>query len=160
MSPGDARFEDGAERPLNLAALDADDLAILSALAQDAVFPVTEMRWEPRWRRFALLLNRFRWEDLPAAERRKRTPQRVQALLVFENVLGIASSGVDRGDADLILSLLSITFDGSPDSGGTIALTLAGDGALKLQVEALEVSLKDVTRPYPAPSGKAPAHPE
>jgi hypothetical protein len=37
-------------------------------------------------------------------------------------------------------------------------LTLAGDGAIRLEVEALEVALKDVTRPYRAPSGKAPSH--
>ena len=39
-------------------------------------------------------------------------------------------------------------------------LTLAGDGAIALEVEALEVTLQDVTRPYRAPSGKAPAHPD
>lgn len=163
MSPSDspdASFEDGAERPLNLGALDAGDLTVLSALAQDAVFPITEMRWEARKRRFALLLNRFRWEDLPAAERRHRKPERVQSLLVVENVLKVASSGVDRGDTDLVLSLLAITFDGDADAGGNVTLTLAGDGALKLMVEALDLSLKDVTRPYLAPSGKAPVHPE
>ena len=39
----DARFEDGAEQPLRLMAQDADDLAVLSALLQDAVFPIIEM---------------------------------------------------------------------------------------------------------------------
>jgi hypothetical protein len=39
-----------------------------------------------------------------------------------------------------------------------VILTLAGDGAIRLSVEALEVSLKDVTRPYRAPSGKVPQH--
>lgn len=156
----DARFEDGAERALNLGALDGEDLGVLSALAQDAVFPVTEMRWNARQRRFALLLNRFRWEDLPAAQRRARRPERVQSLLVIDHVLNVASSGLDRSDKDVILSLLSIGFDGDADAGGDVTLVLAGDGAVKLTVEALEVSLKDVTRPYLAPSGKAPVHPE
>ena len=31
----DARFEDGREAPLNLGALDADDLKVISSLAQD-----------------------------------------------------------------------------------------------------------------------------
>jgi hypothetical protein len=35
---------------------------------------------------------------------------------------------------------------------------LAGDGAIRLEVEALEVILRDVTRPYRAPSGKVPRH--
>ncbi len=33
-----------------------------------------------------------------------------------------------------------------------MVLTLAGDGAIALEVEALDVTLKDVTRPYIAPS--------
>ncbi len=59
----DASFEDGREAPLHLKALEVDDLSVISSLAQDAVFPVTEMKWQPRARRFAILLNRFRWED-------------------------------------------------------------------------------------------------
>ena len=63
----DARFEDGAEHPLRLIAQDAEGLGILAALLQDAVFPITEMRFAKTRRRFALLLNRFRWEDRAAA---------------------------------------------------------------------------------------------
>ena len=154
----DARFEDGGEAPLNLGALDPEDLQVLSSLVQDAVFPITEMSWRPAKRRFGLLLNRFRWEDAPAARQRGRDFERVQALLVVENVLRVASQGVDRGDRDLILSVLSITFEPGEDGAGAIIVTLAGDGALRLEVEALDVALKDVTRPYRAPSGHAPGH--
>ncbi len=154
----DARFEDGGEAPLNLGALDGEDLAVLSALAQDAVFPATEMQWRPGERRFALLINRFRWEDAPKAERRSRPVERVQTVLVVDNVLGVASQGIDRRDGDTVLSLLSVTFEPGEDGDGHVLLTLAGDGAIRLKVEALEVTLKDVTRPYKAPSGKAPTH--
>ncbi|WP_243614731.1 DUF2948 family protein [Shimia aestuarii] len=154
----DARFEDGGEAPLNLGALDLEDLGVLSSLTQDAVFPATEMQWRAGERRFALLLNRFRWEDAPRAERRGRDLERVQAVLVVDNVLGVASQGIDRKDADTILSLLSVTFEPGEDGAGFVLLTLAGDGAIRLKVEALEVTLKDVTRPYRAPSGKAPTH--
>ena len=41
----DARFEDGGEAPLHLVAQDAEDLAVISALVQDAVFPITEMKF-------------------------------------------------------------------------------------------------------------------
>ena len=147
-------------RPLNLGALDNEDLQVLSTLAQDAVFPSSEMRWLAGERRFAVLLNRFRWEDLRTAEVRQRNVERVQALLVIENVEAVSSQGVARGDADTILSLLSITFEPGADAEGAVILTLAGDGAIRLKVEALEVSLKDVTRPYLAPSKQAPTHPE
>ncbi|WP_127114770.1 DUF2948 family protein [Shimia sediminis] len=154
----DARFEDAGDRPLNLGAMDGEDLQVISALAQDAIFPVTEMQWLAGEHRFALLVNRFRWEDAPAAAQRGRPVERVQSVLVVDNVLRVASQGVERGDKDVILSLLSIAFEPGEDAAGEVILTLAGDGAIRLSVEALEVTLKDVTRPYVAPSGHTPTH--
>lgn len=156
----DARFEDAGDKPINLGALDEDDLKVLSALAQDAVFPITEMRWQPRLRRLGFLINRVRWEDVDAAKRRGRPVERVQSVLVIDGVLGVSSQGIDRKDADTILSLLSVSFEPGEAPGGFVVLTLAGDGAIRAQVEALEVSLRDVTRPYVAPSKRAPEHPE
>lgn len=153
----DARFEDGADRPLRLRALDADDLQVISALAQDAVFPVTEMRWNKPRRQFALLFNRFRWEDRARA---RHGAERVQCILAIEDVQGVATQGIDRTDDDIILSLLSVSFEPAKDGAGHVLLTLAGDGAIRVAVEALEVTLRDVTRPYAAPSGKTPLHPE
>jgi hypothetical protein len=153
----DARFEDGREKPLNLGAQDADELQVLSALIQDAIFPITEMTWQAKQRRFGLLLNRFRWEE---GARGQTAPERVQSILVVDNVMSVASQGVDRAEADMILSVLSATFEAGDDGAGDIVFTLAGDGAIRLSVEAIELMLKDVTRPYVAPSKKAPSHPE
>ena len=154
----DARFEDGGERPLNLGALDVEDLQVISSLVQDAVLPVTEIRWQASKRRLGLLLNRIRWEDVEAAKKRGRPVERVQSLLVIDNVLGVASQGVDRSDKDLILQVLALSFAPGEEADGAVVLTLAGDGAMQAKVEALEVSLRDVTRPYVAPSRKLPDH--
>ena len=154
----DARFEDGKESPLRLKALDADDLTVIAALVQDAVFPAAEMQWDQKARRFALLLNRFRWEDAEAAHRRKRNVERVQSVLVVEDVLSVQSQGVSKDDPDVVFSLLSVTFEAGKDGTGRIVMTLAGDGAIAVDVEALEVVLRDVTRPYIAPSKMAPQH--
>jgi len=151
----DATFEEGNEAPLNLGALDADDLQVISALVQDAVFQISEMTWRARTRRFAILLNRFRWED---DGHTRHGPERVQSLLVVDQVLGIASQGIDRKDKDMILSLLDVAYHAGEDVTGQVELVLAGDGVIRLDVEALEVSLKDVTRPYKAPSKKVPGH--
>ncbi len=153
----DARFEDGGEKPLNLGAFDAEDLSVISSLVQDAVFPASEMNWSKREGQFALLLNRMRWEDEGA---QRHAPERVQSVLMFSNVLGVASQGVSKGDADTVLSLLQVSFEETDAPSGHVILTLAGDGAIRLNVEALDVSLKDVTRPYIAPSKKRPNHPE
>jgi len=156
----DARFEDGGERPLRLLARDADDLQVISTLTQDAVFPITEMAWQKPRRRFALLVNRFRWEDRDKAEVRQRPVERVQSMLTFADVEKVQVQGVDRGDKDVVLSLLSVSFEPGEDGTGRVLLTLAGDGAIALDVEALEATLEDVTRPYVAPSKHTPEHPE
>ena len=155
----DATFEDGGDRPLNLGAFDDDDLKIVSALVQDAVFPATEMSWRADERRFAILLNRFRWEDADVAARRKRAVERVQTLLVVDNVMSVSSMGIDRTDKDTVLSLMSLSFEPGDAPSGMLHMILAGDGEIRISVEALEVSVRDVTRPYIAPSGATPDHP-
>ncbi|ABD55802.1 DUF2948 family protein [Jannaschia sp. CCS1] len=151
-TPQDARFEDAGDAPVALRALEAADVPIISALIQDAVFPATEMRWDAARRRFAVLLNRFRWEQSGGA------PERVQAVLAVDDVLKVASQGIDRSDPDLVFSLLALTWSPGEDGMGRLELTLAGDGVIALDVEALEVTLKDVTQPYGAVSGKTPDH--
>ena len=155
----DARFEDGAQKPLRLKAEDADDLAAISAVLQDSVLPVSEMAWQAQERRFGLLANRFRWEDADAAARAGRPQERVQSMLVIDGVLRVRRSGFDPRDKDQVISLLSISFDPAEDGAGCLTLTLAGDGAIAVDVECVDLSLTDVTRPYRAVSGKVPHHP-
>lgn len=154
----DASYEEGAERPLRLKAETAGDLDVLSALAQDAVGRVGDAAWMPRRRRFAMLVNRFRWEDREAAARLGRRVERVRAVLTVENALRVRASGIDPRQADLVISLLAIAFEPGEDGAGRLRLQLAGDGDIEIAVEALEVKLTDVTRPYAAPSGRAPEH--
>ena len=156
----DAKFEDGGEAPLNIGALDSEDLTVISAMVQDAVLPIGEISWQANQRRLALLINRFRWEDKTNAERQGRPVERVQSLLAFDTVLSVASQGLDRSQKDLVLSVLSITMENAGNGDCYLTVTLAGDGALRIRVEAVEVHLRDVTRPYAAPSRKSPHHPD
>ncbi len=154
----DARFEDGGDKPLRLKALDTHDLTVLSSLTQDAVFTASEMKWDRKARRFAVLINRFRWEDDANVKGARRQVERVQSVLSIEDVTAVQTQGVQAGDADMVLSLLAITFEAGLDGTGRIILTLSGDGAIGVDVEAVEVLLRDVTRPYIAPSRKVPKH--
>lgn len=149
---GDARFRDAdPSKPLRLWATDADDLKVIAALCQDAVLPAHEMLWDQSARSFALLLNRFRWED-------RRSPERVQSVMTIGDVRRVQSQGVTR-DKDVVLSLLTIAWQAAEDGTGALELTFAGDGALRLEVECLDLRLHDVTRPYTAPSRRQPEHP-
>lgn len=128
--------------PLRLLAEDADDLAVLSAAAQDSVLVVGDIRFEPKARRVSLQMNRFRWEG----GRRER----VRAALAFENVMSVKSLKLRQDAGDAVAALLAITFAPAAEPpGGEVSLAFAGGGVLKLEVEALEARLLDVSAPWP-----------
>ena len=154
----DAGFNDALDRPLNLGAQDAEDLQVISSLTQDAVLTVDDLKWSRAERQLVFLLKRFRWEDVELAKQQGRDPERVQSLLVIQNATGLASQGIDRKQADIVLSLMSLEFSGAVEGVGDLILTFSGDGALKVKVDGLDVALRDVTRPYVAPSRQVPNH--
>lgn len=155
----DAGFEDGAGQPLRLRAESTQDLAVISALAQDAVGRGDRIAWTPRTSRFTLLLNRFRWEDAEAAERQRRPRERVQCLLAVDAVLHARSLGFDPADRTRVLSLLSLAHEaGTGEDPGRLRILLAGGAEIALEVELLDVTLQDVTRPYEAVSQRTPRH--
>lgn len=158
----DARFEDASERPVRLLAQSAEDLEVVSALLQDAVAKAEDFAWLRRKRRFVMVLNRFRWEDRDRAERGRRAYERVRTLVAVENVLSVKASGVSPDEPEQALSVLRLEFQGREepeDPSGVLRVILAGDGEFAVEVEYLDLRAEDVTRPYAAPSGKAPEHP-
>lgn len=155
----DARFADADPAPLALMAEDEQDLRILSALLQDAILPASEMSYDQRGRSLALLLNRFRWEDAETAAAEGRDYERVRSVLLIRDVMRVLSDGISR-DPDTVLELLALTWQPGADGTGRLSLDFAGDGTLVAEVECINLDLRDVTRPYRAVSGKAPAHPD
>ncbi|CAN5712266.1 DUF2948 family protein [soil metagenome] len=153
----DARFEDGAERPLRLRAETQEDLTVISALLQDALAETRQAAWLPKRHRFSILLSRFRWEDAGPARRQGRRFERVQALLVVDGALSARALGIDPRDPARVVSLLALRFEPGEDGAGTLRLILAGDGEVAFAVECLAVTLRDVTRPYLARAAGAPA---
>lgn len=126
---------------LKLLALDADDLAVVSAHLQDAVFKTGDISWDARHGVFSVAVNRFVWEK--AGERRKGF-QRRRALVAFKRVRSVRSLGVDRKDRDAVLSLLAIRFAPSADGPeGTVEFLMSGDASIVLEVECVESQLAD-----------------
>lgn len=134
---------------LKLKAADAEDIEMISARLQDGIGRLKDFVWLPRERRFAVALNRFRWE---AAKDQRDKGTRVRAALRFDGVSKVQSHNVKRGAPDALVSLLAIRFTpaGGDDPGGTIELTLAGGGAFRLTVECIDAELADLTRPWTA----------
>ncbi len=154
----DARFEDGEDKALNIGAFDKRDLEVVSSLIQDSILPTSEIKWLPNSDKLALLINRFRWEDKSLALYERRKLERVRSLLMINHVKNISSSGFSPKQKGKILSILSIFFDGDEGGSGTVLIVVSGNGGIRVEVDALEINLRDVTMPYIAPSGLSPEH--
>jgi hypothetical protein len=132
---------------LRLLAEDEEDLKILSAHVQDAVVRIGDVAYLPKARRFAMLLNRYRWEDDADA---KNAGLRMLAGLHFENVLGAKALNLTQDDPDALVELLAVGFTPGAQGAGTVELCLAGGGSIRLQVECIDASLRDMAGPWPA----------
>ncbi|MGY2048681.1 DUF2948 family protein [Methylobacterium sp. JK268] len=136
---------------LKLAALDADDLAVISTHLQDAVLRVGDIAYLPRERRFALVARRFDWT---APERGR--PQRRLTGLHFDRVLSVRCRNIPRETPEAALELLAVTFEPGEAPSGTATLVFAGGGAIRLELECVEAGMKDLGPVWEAES--RPAH--
>lgn len=126
---------------LKLIALDEEDLAVISAHVQDAVLKVGDLSYLPAERRFVAAMNRFIWEN---ADGRRRTYERRRAVLSFDRVLGVKTSGIRRDRPEAVLELLAIEFSAGEAPAGSVTLIFAGGGAVRLDVECIETRMADL----------------
>lgn len=137
---------------LKLLAEDGDDLEILAAAAQDALVRMGDLSFDAKARRFAALINRFRWETAEA----NGPYQRVRAALSFESVLGVKSRKLRRDAPDALASLLALRFEPAAEPpGGQVRIVMAGGGEIVLEVECLDALLLDV-----GPAWNTPRRPD
>jgi hypothetical protein len=137
---------------LRLRAEDAEDLAVISAVVQDALISVKDLTYDRDRRRFTLVVNRFRWEgkrptnssedgagDEPVFER-------TLCAVSFNNVETIAYRGFRRRDDGRILALLAIR---PGDDPGTIDLEFSDHATLRLGISAINVHATDIGEAWP-----------
>lgn len=128
---------------LLLRAEDAEDLKILSACVQDMALKPMDVAWVPRQRRLVLVGNRYRWEA--------KAPTRIRSALRFEGVLRVERrEWPEEGHA--VLPLLAVT----AEADGLLLLRFGGGTALRLHVEAVDITLEDLSGPWGAAA--VPAH--
>jgi hypothetical protein len=121
---------------LLLRAEDAEDLKILSACAQDMAVKPVDVAWQPRQRRLVLIGNRYRWEA--------KAPTRVRSALRFDGVLRVERrEWPEEGHA--VLPLLAVTAEAD-----LVVLSFGGGTALRLHVEAVDITLEDLSGPWGA----------
>jgi hypothetical protein len=135
---------------LKLSALDADDLAVISAAVQDALVAVRDCAYFKDDRRFVLLLNRFCWEADPTVD----TPyMRTHSALVFNEVTAVRRHDIPLGEPDRMLELLAV----AQEDDRSVTLRFAAGRAIRLEIDRLACHLGDVGEPWATPW--KPAHP-
>ncbi len=126
---------------LKLLALDAEDLAVVSAHLQDAVFKTDGLAFDARQHVFSVVVNRFVWEN---AASRGKSFERRRAVVAFKRVNAVRSLGIDRKDTSAVFSLLAINFTPKGEGPeGTLEVVLSGNASVALDVECVEVQLAD-----------------
>lgn len=125
---------------LKLIALDEEDLAVVSAHLQDAVVKMADMGFLPRLQRFAMVLNRFDWDQKVIANERVRR----RTGLHFERVREVKCRGMEEAQRTGVLNLLAVTFIPGDAPSGHVLLTFSGGAELRLDVECIEAGMKDL----------------
>ena len=126
---------------LKLRGEDEEDLAVISAILQDALVAVGEMAYFPDESRFVLVANRFRWEPQPGGDQRL---ERQLSGLRIDGVRGVRRRGFNPRDTERLLVLLAIRAE-----GGALYLDFAGDSSVRLEVDRILCYLDDLGEPWP-----------
>jgi hypothetical protein len=127
---------------LKLIALDADDLAVISAHVQDARVQTSAIIWRHSEKRLVIGMNRLDWEQTLSGEAASR---RLISALRFDRVLSCKSRNIDLEAPQTVLELLGIEFYPAEAPGGSAVLMFNHGGALRLDVECLECELADLS---------------
>jgi Protein of unknown function (DUF2948) len=143
---------------LKLIALDAAEVPVVSLHLQDAVVRVADMAYSLQDTRFALMCNRYHRSD---ASDTKGSGERRRAALRIERVKRVQSQGFDLKSTATVLSILAVLFVPDPDPAtapaGTLTLVCAGNAAVRLAVECVEMALEDLGPAWQP--GRRPMHP-
>ena len=126
---------------LKLIALDAEDLAVISAHVQDARVQTSDIIWRQGEKRLVVGMNRLDWEQTLAGE---TSPRRLIAALRFDRVLSCKSRNINLETPEAVLELVGIEFHPGEAPGGSAVLMFSRGEALRLDVECLECELSDL----------------
>jgi hypothetical protein len=131
---------------LKLRAADAEDLAVLSAILQDALVSVGEMVYLPDESQFVLIANRFRWE--PQQRDSENNHERNLSGLCVDHVKSVRRRGFNPREGDRILALLAVRTDSEENPTG-LMLEFAGGSSIWLEVDRIMCHLDDLGEPWP-----------
>lgn len=127
--------------PLRLRAIDTEDLAVMSAVLQDACAPLKEMAYDAEAATFMAAFNRCCREQSPA----KDTPNCL-AVLTVAKVRGVTHRGFAIADLERVHHLVLILEEPEPadNEGAYVTLVFRDGSAIRLEVDGVDCRLEDL----------------
>lgn len=127
-------------KPLKLQARDAEDIAIVSAVLQDAIVPVCDMVWQKDEKTFIMIPQRLRRE---LGEEIK--PDRICSAVRIKGVEKIETLRFDPNDKERMLDLLMVAFESD-----YLHFVFADHIEIRLQLKEWSLWIEDFGEAWPA----------
>ena len=145
-------------KKLSLIAQNEEDLVVISTLCQDSIIKIANIKWAKKSKRFYLLINRFCWELNDLSKKKSSNMLRINSLISLNSVLSVKSAGIQQNNNSDITSLLTINYNFFNFEKQAIDLIFSGNSQISLNIECIDVFLKDISEPFEGTTSKQPKH--
>ena len=131
---------------LNLTGKNEEDLNIISAYLQDSIVLTKDITFLKKNKSFIMMANRFMWEDVEKGL--FRDAKRIRTAIKFENVIKVKSKNISQRNASKALEFLAMKCDINDNQNKKIKIFFAGNSAIFLILEAIEIVMNDLGEPW------------
>ena len=131
---------------LKLLGKNQEDLKIISAYLQDSILIVKDIVFLKQNRTFIMIVNRFMWEDVEKGVFRQN--KRIRCAVKFEEVIKVESKNINQKNKNKPLECLAIKCSSIFDETYKIKIFFAGNSVITVTLEAIEVALHDLGKPW------------
>ena len=141
---------------LRLLAADEDDLAVASALLQDAIIPGVDISFNRDDRQFILIANRFCWEqsalkDITSAGGKPVHERRLCAVRL-SHVVSVQRQNWPDNHKEVLFNMLALHQPDMAETGGTVQqlqMDFSGGVSLRMTVDKLDLIVADLNAGHP-----------
>ena len=134
---------------LKLIGKNQEDLKIISAYSQDSIVSIRDIVFLKKNRIFIMITNRFMWEGIQKKFEQKNI-KRIRSALKFEEVLKVRNKKINQKNKNRNLECLAIQCDEKLNNNYEVKIFFSGDSAVTLTLEAIDVILQDLGKPWEA----------
>jgi len=131
---------------LKLLANNQEDLKVISAYLQDSILIVKDIVFLKQNRTFVMIVNRFMWEDVEKGVFRQN--KRIRCAVKFEEVIKVESKNINQKNKNKPLECLAIKCSSIFEETYKIKIFFAGNSVITVTLEAIEVALHDLGKPW------------